>query len=89
MPEAKFDDPAILAIEQAKYTLNELIEESREKLRGLEVAANRAEKALQTAVAERDRQATLHNGLNQRMVSLNQSKRTLEKAAEEQEREAL
>lgn len=80
---ATIDNPALLAIAQAKYTQNEKLEESREKLRHLDGELNKARKVLDDAHVGRDRQAEHHARLQQEMNELNDAERLLQKAIDE------
>ncbi|QNN98645.1 hypothetical protein SEA_AESIR_79 [Microbacterium phage Aesir] len=79
------DNPALLAIAQAKYSKNEQIEESREKLRHLDTEVRKAQTALENATLGRDRQAQHHAKLQVEMNQLNDAERTLQRSLEPKE----
>ncbi|UDG78699.1 hypothetical protein SEA_NEPTUNE_80 [Microbacterium phage Neptune] len=79
------DNPALLAIAQAKYTQNEKIEESREKLRHLDTEVRKAQTALENATVGRDRQAQHHAKLQVELNQLNDAERTLQRSLEPKE----
>lgn len=77
---ATIDNPALLAIAQAKFRQNESMEESREKLRHLDTEVRKAQTSLENATLGRDRQAQHHAKLQQEMNELNDAERILQKA---------
>ncbi|QGH74032.1 hypothetical protein SEA_HIDDENLEAF_82 [Microbacterium phage Hiddenleaf] len=79
------DNPALLAIAQAKYSKNEQIEESRDKLRHLDTEVRKAQTALENATLGRDRQAQHHAKLQVELNQLNDAERTLQRSLEPKE----
>ncbi|QLF84403.1 hypothetical protein SEA_KARATE_80 [Microbacterium phage Karate] len=82
------DNPALLAIAQAKYSQNEKLEESREKLRHLDNEVRKAQTALENAVTGRDRHAQYHAKLQVEMNQLNDAERILQNGLEKKSEEA-
>ncbi|QLF84563.1 hypothetical protein SEA_RIE18_81 [Microbacterium phage Rie18] len=76
------DNPALLALAQAKYSQNEKLEESREKLRHLDTEVRKAQTALENAVTGRDRHAQHHAKLQVEMNQLNDAERILQNGLE-------